>query len=144
MAVVPIVISCLALSIAIATAFYAARTAKTNERRLRGESDAARTTYFELRMPGKFVYVRSRVGEPWVHSVKATNVGDSDAKDVVLTVTSADGAESWTETSELVVPNQRLSVTVGNFSGKRTFAAEVSWKDGRRMRRKYRRTLQSS
>jgi len=143
MAIVPVVISCIALAVAIATAFYAARTAKTNERRLRGESDAPRTTYFELSMPGKFVHVPSRIGEPWVHKVKAMNAGNADAEDVILTVTSADGNETWTEKSELIAPSRRLYVRVGNFSGKRIFSAEVSWKDGRRMRQKYRRTLQS-
>ena len=144
MAVVSLVISCLALSVAIATAFYAARTAKTNERILRGESDAARTTYFDLSSPGKFVHVPGRIGEPWVHSVIATNVGNADAKNVVVTVTSADGNETWRETSELVAPGRRISVAVGKFSGKRLFAAKVSWMDGRRMRQRYRRTLQSS
>lgn len=140
---IAIVISCFALVASILSVVYTARNARANERRLRGETDAPRSTRFDLQMPGKMVHGRRDIDKPWKHNVRATNAGGADARDVELFVTSSKDKLPRVETRELVPPGNCVSVSVGEFTGRRTFVAKVSWKDGRLLRQSYKRTLQA-
>ena len=139
-----IVISCIALVISIVAAGYAAREAIAIERRLRGETDAPRTTYFRIMIYNMDRSAeQSRDVEGAYSSVYVENIGSVEAKDVKLTVTAADSKDRWIAGTEFLGRQETLDVELGRTIGSRLYNVEVSWKDGRRIRQKYRRTMQS-
>ena len=91
-----VLMSGIALLVSRVAVVYSARSAITNERRLRGECDAPRTTYFELHISRRRAYyLDERDEEPFPHTITACNMGKTDARRVKLRVKSEYDGELW-------------------------------------------------
>lgn len=143
MTVAAFVISCVALVVAIVSAFFTSRNARANERRLRGESDAPRSTRFELEILDTHRFMPTPYS-PADYMMVATNAGGAGAHDVKLVVTAKDTAEVWPANDDIVAPGQTIDIHLGAIGDGRLLDVEVSWQDdGRRRRQKHSRTMKT-
>lgn len=139
-----IVISFVSLAISIIAVVYVARNVAINERRLRGESDAAKTTRFEISISNRMIFMLDDSDiDPYPHNISARNIGETDARDVELLVNRKTSDEEWAERSECLLPKDSISVSLGKFTGEREYIAEVSWKDSRFLRQSYKKTVRT-
>ena len=139
-----IVISCVALAVSIIAAGYAAREAVAVERRLRDETDAPRSTFFRIMIYNLDRYAEGSCDDAVVYPcVFVENMGGVEAKDVELVVTATDSKERWNAQATFLARGDTLEVKLGRSVDPRLFGVKVSWKDGRRLRQRYRRTMQS-
>ena len=138
-----IVLSSIALAISLLSAIYAAKSARAAQRKLRGEMDAARTTYFQLEIPSPFYVIRLDVETPPPdYSVRARNAGNADACNVSLVVRAKEDDATWSESKEILAAGDHIQVDVGKLGERRTFVTQVSWRDRRWLRQRYSRSLQ--
>lgn len=138
-----IVLSSIALAISLISAIYAAKSVRASQRKLRGEMDAARTTYFQLEIPSPSYVIRLGIETPPPeYSIHARNAGDADARNVSLVVRAKEDGRVWSESKEILAAGDQIQANVGRLGDRRTFVTQVSWRDGRWLRQRYSRSLQ--